>query len=102
MVKLNDAAKAIIMLLEDHNLDKQAYMELACYATCDDSDNNDNDIRVSVNGLTLDFFTGSRETVQIFLVNQGEAINCMEVNLTNPQSINIIKEWIGKIQHGCN
>ena len=51
---------------------------------------------------TLDFFTGSREPIQIFLVNRGDVIDCMEVNLTNPQSINIIKEWIGKIQHGCN
>lgn len=93
MVKLNDAAKAIIMLLEDHNLDKQAYMLFP---------DNDNDIRVDANGFTLDFFTGSRETIQIFLVNRGDVIDCMEVNLTNPQSINIIKEWIGKIQHGCN
>ena len=108
-LELSDAAKAIIVLLEDRGLDEVAYWE-----------RGDN-ILVYNNGLTLEIDLCGPEplsddaatTIYLYLISGEDRndpifsasdlsriIDCTEVNLVDPQSINIIEEWIEKLQHG--
>lgn len=100
--KLNDAAKAILMLLEDHGYKQKAYWGIG------------GNIMISNNGriLDIDFYPDKLHydydtTVLLYLIGaesyhsfDPHIIDSTEVNLTDPQSINIIKEWIGRLQHG--
>jgi len=96
LTNIDDASKCVIALISELGLAKYAYFENDS-VVLENKDESKIISIYSVDGTTLNVYLINGPTPDPLDADVVDIEECTEIDLHDPQSINILKEWIGKL-----